>query len=993
MTTAPSTTAPSTPADSTPADSTPALSTPGEHTVSGVDAGPAARYSGALAGGIEARWQRFWAENETYRTPEVPAVDAQDPGAAGRKRFVMDMFPYPSGAGLHVGHPLGYIATDVYARYLRMAGDDVLYTMGFDAFGLPAEQFAVRTGAHPRTTTEANITEFLRQLRRIGLSHDESRRISTIDPGFFRWTQWQFLQIYQSWFDVTADGGRGRARPITELIAAFADGSRSVPAGVDGVPAGAFWDALTVAQRAAVLDSFRLAYADTAPVNWCPGLGTVLSNEEVTTDGRSERGNFPVFTRDLRQWKMRITAYADRLLADLDRVDWPESVRSMQRNWIGRSTGARVRFVVDGAGSLEVFTTRPDTLFGATFMVVNPAHPVLASVPAVWPADTDPRWTGGAPDPRSAVESYRAELPTRGARDEGADREKTGVFTGLWAVNPVDGRPLPVFAADYVLAGYGTGAIMAVPGQDERDFDFATAYGLPVIRTVAPPADFTGGAWTGPGAAINSANSEISLNGLDIATAKDQMIAWLSARGAGEAVVQYRLRDWLFSRQRYWGEPFPIVYDAAGLAHPIPDDLLPVALPEVADYSPVTFDPDDAESNPQPPLGRATEWVTVTLDLGEGTGPQEYRRETSTMPNWAGSCWYELRYLSPDDSKRFVDAEAERFWMGPGRGAGAGVAGDPGGVDLYVGGVEHAVLHLLYSRFWHKVLFDLGLVSSEEPFRRLVNQGYIQAYAYTDARGFYVEAEEVVEDSPGVFTHHGEPVTREYGKIGKSLRNVVTPDQVCDRYGADTFRLFEMSMGPLPDSRPWATKDVIGSHRFLQRLWRLMVSEDSGALAVTHAEVTEATLRVLHATIAGVGADYAELHHNTAAAKLIELVNHLTKTYAGPIPRAVAEPLVLMVAPLCPHVAEELWSLLGNPPSVTRARFPVADERWLVEDTVEYPVQVAGKVRARITVAADADPATVEAAALADPRIVELLAGTAPRRVVVVAGRLVNIVP
>ena len=950
------------------------------------EAGPPARYSGALAGDIERRWQAYWAEHRTYRTPDI------DPGLAPeRKRFVMDMFPYPSGAGLHVGHPLGYIATDVYTRYLRMAGDAVLYTMGFDAFGLPAEQYAVQTGAHPRTTTEANIAEFVRQFRRIGLGHDEDRRIATIDPEFVRWTQWQFVQIYQSWFDVTADGGRGRARPISELQAQLQDGSRPLPV-LPGGLRGDTWASLDAADRAAVLDSFRLAYADTAPVNWCPGLGTVLSNEEVTADGRSERGNFPVFIRDLRQWKMRITAYAERLLNDLDRVDWPESVRAMQRNWIGRSTGARVVFAVPkSTGPLEVFTTRPDTLFGATFMVVNPAHPVLVDVPDAWPPGTDPRWTGGAPDPAAAIAAYRTVTgTTRSARESDADRPKTGVYTGLRAINPVDGRQLPVFAADYVLAGYGTGAIMAVPGQDERDFEFATTFGLPVIRTVQPPAEFEGGAWTGDGAASNSANDEISLNGLGVGDAKAAIIGWLVGRGAGAAVVQYRLRDWLFSRQRYWGEPFPIVYDADGLAHAVPDHQLPVLLPEVADYSPMTFDPDDADSDPQPPLGKATDWVEVALDLGDG--PKSYRRETSTMPNWAGSCWYELRYTDPDDTGAFVSPEAESFWMGPGRGAGTGTADDPGGVDLYVGGVEHAVLHLLYSRFWHKVLHDLGLVSSAEPFRRLVNQGYIQAYAYTDPRGFYVPAEDV-EEHDGQFTFEGEIVQREYGKIGKSLRNVVTPDQVCDRYGADTFRLFEMSMGPLTDSRPWSTRAVVGSQRFLQRLWRLMVSEETGALTVTEEEPGEDTVRLLNVTIHGVAADYAALRHNTAAAKLIELVNHLTKTYEGrPIPRTVATPLVLMVAPLCPHIAEELWSLLGNPPSITTAPFPIADETWLVQDTIEYPVQVDGKVRARLTVPVDADRDAVSAAALADPKVVDLLAGATPRRVVVVPGRLVNIV-
>jgi len=993
------------------------------HPVAGTpsdEAAPPFRYTGQLANAIEGVWQRRWAEEQTYRTPDpapadpAHAVDPTDPADPtdradpAAKSFVMDMFPYPSGAGLHVGHPLGYIGTDVYARHQRMTGHDVLYTMGFDAFGLPAEQYAARTGTHPRVSTEANIEVYLRQFRRIGLGHDESRRVSTIDPGFLRWTQWMFSRFRNAWYDTDADGGRGRARPVTELVRQFADGARAVPADVPEVPAGASWADLSLAGREAVLDRYRLAYADTAPVNWAPGLGTVLANEEVTTDGRSERGNFPVFTRDLRQWKMRITAYAQRLLDDLDSLDWPESVVAMQRNWIGRSTGARIRFDVAGAQRgdpvpLEVFTTRPDTLFGATFMVVNTAHPILDDLPAAWPADCVAAWTAGAADPASAVTAYRAATTAtessaraRAGRD-GVERAKTGVFTGLVATNPATGAPLPVFVADYVLAGYGTGAIMAVPGQDERDWAFADRFGLPVVRTVAPPADFAGGAWTGDGAAVNSANDELTLDGMDVGSAKAAMTAWLSARGYGEPVVQYRLRDWLFSRQRYWGEPFPVVYDADGVAHDLPDSMLPLELPEVADYSPATFDPDDAGSDPQPPLARATDWVQVTLDLGDG--PKPYRRETSTMPNWAGSCWYALRYTDPTDTAVFADPDLERYWMGPGRGAGTGRVGDPGGVDLYVGGVEHAVLHLLYSRFWHKVLHDLGYVSSAEPFRRLFNQGYIQAYAYTDARGFYVPAEDVVE-SGGTFTYQGAPVTREYGKIGKSLRNVVTPDQVCDRYGADTFRLYEMSMGPLADSRPWSTRDVVGSHRFLQRLWRLVVDERTGATVVRDVEPDEATQRVLHRTIAGVGADYEGLRPNTSAAKLIELVNHVTREVVASrvdgaqvgAPRVVAETLTLLLAPLCPHLAEELWARLGHDTTVVYAPFPVADPRWLVQETVEYPVQVDGKVRARVTVAADADRAAVQAAALAEPRIAELVGDAEPRRVVVVPGRLVNIV-
>jgi leucyl-tRNA synthetase len=933
---------------------------------------PPFRYDAALAADIERRWQERWQREGTFHAP-----NPGDPGSEREKVYLLDMFPYPSGAGLHVGHPLGFIGTDVLGRYFRMTGHNVLHAMGFDAFGLPAEQYAVQTGTHPRTTTEANVARYRDQLRRLGLAHDDRRSVATTDVEFYRWTQWIFLKIYGSFYDEE----QRRARPVEELEAEFAAGTRATP---DGRP----WAELDVPARRALIDSHRLVYVSEAPVNWCPGLGTVLANEEVTADGRSERGNFPVFRRSLRQWVMRITAYADRLAADLDRLDWPDSVKAMQRNWIGRSEGARVTFPVVGAApdtGIEVFTTRPDTLFGATYMVLAPEHPLVEHiVPGAWPVDTDPRWTGGATTPAEAVAAYRDAAARKSDLDRQENKDKTGVFTGAVAVNPVNGQAIPVFVADYVLMGYGTGAIMAVPGQDQRDWDFATAFGLPIVRTVAPPEGWAGEAYTGDGSAVNSRNDEVSLDGLGVAEAKRVITAWLVDRGAGQATVQYKLRDWLFSRQRYWGEPFPIVWDEHGPV-PLPDDQLPVALPDIADYSPKTYAPDAADTEPEPPLSRAAEWVNVELDLGDGLKP--YRRETNTMPQWAGSCWYYLRYLDPHDAERFCAPEIERYWMArdPDR------PGDPGGVDLYVGGVEHAVLHLLYSRFWHKVLYDLGEVSSEEPFRRLFNQGYIQAYAYTDARGTYVPAEEVVEHADGGFTWNDQPVTREYGKMGKSLRNVVTPDEMSARYGADTFRLYEMSTGPMEVSRPWSTRDVVGSQRFLQRVWRNLVDEGTGACRVTDDEPDEATLRLLHRTIAGVHADVRALHYNTAAAKLIELNNHLTKR-GGAVPRAVAEPLVQMLAPLCPHIAEELWARLGHDGSLAYGPFPVADERWLAAESVEYPIQVNGKVRSRVTVAADADGDAVQAAALADEKIVAALDGRAPRKVIVVPGRLVNVV-
>jgi leucyl-tRNA synthetase len=951
---------------------------------------PPHRYTPALAQEIELAWEDRWEAEGIFHTPNpVGRLSEGFEKVADRpKFFVMDMFPYPSGAGLHVGHPLGYLGTDVTSRFRRMDGANVLHPMGYDAFGLPAEQYAVQTGQHPRVTTEANMAIMRAQLRRLGVDHDQRRTFATIDPGYYKWTQWIFLQIFGAWFDEQAGGGKGAARPIAELVAELDAGTRKPAEGTN--PFGRPWARLSDVERRQVVDAHRLAYRHEAPVNWCPGLGTVLSNEEVTSDGRSERGNFPVFRRPLTQWMMRITAYAERLLADLDRLDWPDSLKLMQRNWIGKSTGARIRFPCAGE-TIEVFTTRPDTLFGATYMVLAPEHPLVAALTAgAWPEGVDPRWTGGAATPAEAVAAYQLQASRRSELDrQNEAREKTGVWLGTTAVNPVNGRELPVFIADYVLTGYGTGAIMAVPGEDTRDFEFARSFGLPVVRTVQPPADFEGGAYTGPGPMINSANDEVSLNGLDKAEAIARITEWLVAHGHGEATVTYKLRDWLFSRQRYWGEPFPIVYpvdgDDAGLPRAVPQSQLPVLLPEVDDYSPKTFADDDADSKPEPPLSRATGWTTVELDLGDG--PRTYHRETNTMPNWAGSCWYYLRYLDPADDQRMVDPELERYWLGP-RGPG-----DVGGVDLYVGGVEHAVLHLLYARFWHKVLYDLGYVSSEEPFRRLVNQGYISAYAYTDERGFYVPAADV-EEKDGRFFYEGSPVNREYGKIGKSLKNMVTPDEIIGAYGADTFRVYEMSTGPLEQSRPWETKAVVGSQRLLQRIWRVVVDESTGAVRAADIEPDEDTLRVLHRTIAGVRDGMGTLRFNIAVARITELTNHLTATYgaSSAVPRTVAEPLVLLLAPLAPHIAEEMWARLGHDRSLAWHPFPAADERWLVEDTVQVAVQVNGKVRAQVTVPADADAATLESAARADEKVSGYLDGATVRRVVAVPGRLVNFV-
>ncbi|MGW1297665.1 leucine--tRNA ligase [Streptomyces sp. NPDC002533] len=942
------------------------------------------RYTAAMAADIEARWQDFWDAEGTYEAPNPTGDLAGDPELAAKpKKFIMDMFPYPSGAGLHVGHPLGYIATDVYARHQRMTGHNVLHTLGFDAFGLPAEQYAVQTGTHPRVSTEANMENMKVQLRRLGLGHDNRRSFATIDAEYYKWTQWIFLQIFNSWYDTEAD----RARPIAELVEQFESGTRATPDGRE-------WSALSATERADLLSQYRLAYASDAPVNWSPGLGTVLANEEVTADGRSERGNFPVFKAKLRQWNMRITAYADRLLNDLDGLDWPEAIKLQQRNWIGRSEGARVEFPVDTAGGITVFTTRQDTLFGATYMVLAPEHDMVERIiPAAWPEGTHPVWTGGHASPAEAVTAYRKQAAAKSDVERQAEaKDKTGVFTGAYATNPVSGEKVPVFIADYVLMGYGTGAIMAVPAHDARDFAFARAFELP-MRCVVQPSDDRGtdpATWDDAFSSydaklVNSANDEISLDGLGVVEAKARITEWLQEHGVGEGTVNFRLRDWLFSRQRYWGEPFPIVYDEDGIAHPLPESMLPLELPEVEDYSPRTFDPEDASAQPETPLSRNADWVNVTLDLGDGAGPRKYRRETNTMPNWAGSCWYELRYLDPTNDRQLVDPAIEQYWMGPREGQ------PTGGVDLYVGGAEHAVLHLLYARFWSKVLHDLGHISSAEPFHKLYNQGMIQAFVYRDSRGIAVPAAEV-EERDGAFYYAGEKVSRVLGKMGKSLKNAVTPDEICAEYGADTLRLYEMAMGPLDVSRPWDTRAVVGQYRLLQRLWRNVVDEETGEVTVVDTEPGEDTLRALHKAIDGVGQDMAGMRFNTAIAKVTELNNHLTKA-GGPLSRSVAERLVLLIAPLAPHIAEELWRRLGHTDSVVHQDFPVADPAYVVDETVTCVVQIKGKVRARLEISPSITDEELETLALADEAVVAALGGAGIRKVIVRAPKLVNIVP
>nr|VDG61900.1 leucyl-tRNA synthetase [Streptococcus thermophilus] len=941
--------------------------------------GPAFRYTAGLANDIEQKWQKYWINNGTFNAPN-PVGDLADGGELPADKLnVQDMFPYPSGAGLHVGHPLGYIATDVFARYNRMLGKNVLHTLGYDSFGLPAEQYAIQTGTHPRTTTMANIENMTRQLDALGLGHDRRRSVATTDPEFYRWTQWIFLQIFNSWFDEDQQ----KARPIAELIDELTSGKRTTKDGRD-------YNGLDDVEKQKAVDEFRLVYLSDSMVNWCPGLGTVLANEEVTAEGRSERGNYPVFRKRLRQWMMRITAYSDRLLDDLELLDWPDKVKAMQRNWIGRSRGAEVAFQSE-AGPLEVFTTRPDTLFGATYMVLAPEHELVDALTAnSYPANVDARWTYGEQTPAEAVAAYKRAIAAKSDVERQENKEKTGVFLGSYAVNPVNGEQVPVFIADYVLTGYGTGAIMAVPAHDERDYEFATVFGLPIIP-VLEGGNIEEAAFTEDGPHINSANeSGLDLNGLGKAESIEKAIDWLVEKGSGVERIQYKLRDWLFARQRYWGEPFPIVYDDNGVAHALPESMLPVELPDVEDYNPVSFDPDDADSEPSPPLAKATEWVEVELDLGDGL--QKYTRDTNVMPQWAGSSWYQLRYIDPTNDEALCDIENERYWTGPQPSKHG--ENDPGGVDLYVGGVEHAVLHLLYSRFWHKVLYDLGHVTSKEPYRRLYNQGYIQAYAYTDSRGVYVPAAEV-EEKDGRFFYQGEEVTQEYGKMGKSLKNAVAPDDIARDFGADTLRVYEMSMGPLDTSRPWATKDVVGAHRFLQRLWRLVVDEETGEVAVSDEPMTDEDAKQLNRTIAGVRDDYANLRDNTVVAKLIEFVNYLTKAReksGGNVSRETVEPLVQMVSPLAPHIAEELWARLGHTGTITFEPFPTFDESLLTDDTVEIPVQINGKVRARVDVPTDASKDDIEAIAVADERVSSLIDGKNVVKTIVVPGRMVNLV-
>jgi leucyl-tRNA synthetase len=931
---------------------------------------------------IEPKWRQRWDAEQTFRAlnpgESVPAGhpfaqrhQLSGPVTAAQlpsKFYILDMFPYPSGAGLHVGHPEGYTGTDILARYRRACGFNVLHPMGWDSFGLPAEQYAVKTGQHPRKTTEQNIATFKRQIQSLGFSYDWSREVATTDPEYFRWTQWIFLQIYHAWFNPDAN----KAEPISTL---------KYPAGCN-----------TEEQRRAHRDSKRLAYVSEAPVNWCPELGTVLANEEVI-DGKSEVGGFPVIRKPMRQWMLRITAYAEKLLADLDTIDWSDSLKEMQRNWIGRSEGAEVDFQIAGSPEkIRVFTTRPDTLFGATYMVLSPEHKLVPQITTS--------------EQRKAVEDYKAYAAGKSdlERTELA-KEKTGVSTGAHAINPVNGEKIPIWIADYVLASYGTGAIMAVPAHDERDWEFAEKFALPRPPVVAseqmeafPSALSNTRAWRdcpkpdgsglygyildgGPlvesGISVNSSNAEVSLNGLPTPEAKKKITAWLEEKGLGKKTVNYKLRDWLFSRQRYWGEPFPIVWKRGKDGQPyheaLPESALPVLPPTLEDYKPT--------ADGQPPLARAKDWVNL---------PDGSTRETNTMPQWAGSCWYYLRYLDAKNGNAFVGKEAENYWMG--NSSPSTLNSQPStkstpGVDLYVGGTEHAVLHLLYARFWHKVLFDLGHVSTPEPFFKLVNQGLILG-----------------EDGQ---------------KMSKSRGNVVNPDDVLAEYGADAFRLYEMFMGPLQDTKPWSTKGVEGVYRFLGRVWRLFVDEKSEtafeqaettAEAQRHGELLDLILldgaisdvaaspeqlKTLHTCIKKVTEDLEGMRFNTAISAMMMFVNEANTWQTKPLP--VMKAFLQLLAPFAPHLSEELWARLHSTfgqiaPSLTYAPWPRFDPALLVEDTLEIPVQVNGKLRDVIRVAATAEAKELEKLALASEKVKSFIDGKSVKKVIVVPKRMVNLV-
>lgn len=946
---------------------------------------------------IEPKWQAFWEEQQTFKLPdEVPTGDSAKRG----KMYVLDMFPYPSGEGLHVGHPEGYTATDIVCRFQRMQGKHVLHPMGWDAFGLPAEQHAIKTGTPPRETTYKNIDNFRRQLKMLGFSYDWSREFSTTDEDYFRWTQWIFLQLFDTWYDrehewTGPDGKtrKGKGRPISEL---------PIPVAIQQAGETAVRE---------YQDGHRLAYQHNAPVNWCPKLGTVLANEEII-DGKSERGGHPVVRMPLRQWMLRITEYADRLIEDLDDLDWSESIKLLQRNWIGRSEGAEVDFFIGSEGTppekldhvfgqwkavrkgagfpkkpsddvLRVYTTRPDTLYGATYMVMAPEHPFVERLTTA--------------DRKEAVDSYRNKAAMKSDLDRtDLAKEKTGEFTGSYAINPVNGEKVPIWIADYVLISYGTGAIMAVPAHDLRDWEFAVTFDLPIIPVVQPASNYEPSKeekelvrevegkqetpFAGTGTAINSE----SYNGLKTGEFKQQIAADLEEIGLGKTAVNFRLRDWLFSRQHYWGEPFPIWHELdengepTGLLRTDDESNLPITLPEMKEFK--------HTGSPEPPLSFAPDnWLYKT-----GTDGVKLKRETNSMPQWAGSCWYYLRFADPKNDQQMIDPEKEKFWLP---------------VDLYIGGAEHAVLHLLYARFWHKVLFDRGHLTRPEPFQKLINQGMILGEPV-----YHIDEFAKVTDGPHtapadeVYTkgsqHYWKSEDKEYKvtpraeKMSKSRGNVVNPDDVVQGYGADSLRLYEMFMGPLEQMKPWSMKGVDGVARFLGRVWRMIVDERAEdvklADVVQDVAPTEDQERVLHKTIKAVTEDIEKLSFNTAISRMMEFTNALSP--AAPRPKSVLEPFVLLLSPFAPHLAEELWEVLGHKESLAYEPWPSFDEGKIAEDTVEVPVQVNGKLRGKVQVPADADQATIQHAAGSDETVAGFLDGKSIVKVIVVPGRLVNFV-
>ncbi len=849
---------------------------------------------------IEVRWQQFWKEHKTFK-----AVDCD---YSRPKLYVLDMFPYPSGAGLHVGHPEGYTASDIWCRYKRMRGYNVLHAMGWDAFGLPAEQYAVKTGTHPAETTRKNIDVFRKQLEAFGFSFDWDREINTTDPKYYKWTQWIFAKLFEQ----------------------------------------------------------GLAYESEQPVNWCPELGTVLANEEVI-NGRSEVGNYPVIRKPIRQWVLKITEYAEKLLAGIDELDWPEGTREMQKNWIGKSTGAEVDFQVQGrAEKIRVYTTRPDTLFGATYMVLSPEHRLVNILTT--------------PDKKAAVEAYQDAARNKSELDRTElNKDKTGEFIGAYAINPVNGKPIPIWISDYVLSTYGTGAIMAVPAHDTRDFEFANKFKLPVICILKPSEkdcqeagvalqDVLDGraCWTGEGVLFNSANAEVSINELPVSEAKQKISDWLESKGIGKATVNFKLRDWLFSRQRYWGEPFPLIHHPDGSVSLVPESELPVLLPELEDYKPT---PDG-----EPPLARAKEW----LQYQDKASGDICLRETNTMPQWAGSCWYYLRYIDPHNDLAGWDAEKEKYWMP---------------VDLYVGGAEHAVLHLLYSRFWHKVLYDLGLVSHPEPWKRLIHQGMILGISYKDQRGALVP-NDLVENREGKYFHkeNGEELSMLPAKMSKSLKNVVNPDEIIRRYGADAFRLYEMFMGPLREVKPWNTDGVEGVSRFLYRVWKMIINPDNGELVPEiSSEPQDADGdRLLHQTIKKVTEDIESLSYNTAISQLMIFVNEFSRLKNRNI--EAMKSFVLLLSPLAPHIAEELWQRLGNAETLAYATWPSCDESKLKISEIEIAVQINGKPRVRMHIPAETEQQEMIRLALENADVAKQIDGKTVVKTIAVPGRLVNIV-